>query len=120
MRQDITSEEVVEIVERDAEDCIQNCFESYRGCLEMATYCIEQGGEYVTGELLSSLQTCARLCQATVELLVTDSELYAPACEVCAAACDRCADACDIVTDEQLAALADLCRQCAETCREIA
>ena len=85
MRQDITSEEVV-IVERDAEECIQNCFESYRGCLEMTVYCIEQGGEYVSGELLSSLQTCARLCQATVELLVTDSELYAPACEVCAAA----------------------------------
>lgn len=119
MRTEITGEEVVEVVERDAEECIQNCFESYRGCLEMTAYCLEQGGEYVTSELVTSLQTCARQCQVTVEMLVTDSELYPAACEICAAACDQCADACDLVTDEQLAALADVCRQCAETCREL-
>jgi hypothetical protein len=119
MRTDISGEEVVEVVECDAEECIQNCFESYRGCLEMTAYCLEQGGDFVASELVSSLQTCARMCQTTVEMLVSDSELYAAACEICAAACEQCADACDTVNDEQLAALAVVCRQCAETCREI-
>jgi hypothetical protein len=104
------------------EQCIENCTNCHRVCLETAA-------RHFNGEAAPKLEEkhvrllldCAEICRTSADFMIRGSEVHAHTCQACAAICENCADACDEMgTDPYMAACAEICRRCAESCREMA
>jgi hypothetical protein len=104
------------------EQCIENCTNCHRVCLETAA-------RHFNGEAAPKLEEkhvrllldCAEICRTSADFMIRGSEVHAHTCQACATICESCADACDQMgTDPYMAACAEICRRCAESCREMA
>lgn len=107
---------------RTMEQCIENCTNCHRICLETAA-------RHFNGEPRPKLEEghvrllldCAEICRTSADFMIRGSELHSHTCGACAAICERCAEACDkLGEDPYMAACAEICRRCAESCREMA
>jgi hypothetical protein len=104
------------------EQCIENCTNCHRICLETAA-------RHFNGEARPKLEErhvrllldCAEICRTSADFMIRGSELHAHTCGACAAICERCAEECDRMGDDPyMAACAEICRRCAASCHEMA
>jgi hypothetical protein len=99
---------------------VQRAFECYCSCSETITYCLEQGGAYVTKPLLQLLIDCAEICKTTSGFLLRGSTLQQKVAVVCAEACEECAQRCEQIDDDRLRQCAEVCGRSADACRNLA
>jgi hypothetical protein len=104
------------------DECIRNCTECHRVCLETVDHCLKLGGDHAGVDHIGLLLDCAELCQTSANFMIRDSVMHRRVCGVCADLCDRCAADCERMgaDDAQLKASAEVCRRCAESCRQMA
>lgn len=105
----------------DMQQCIQNCTECHRVCLETIQNCLSMGGQHASPEHIRLLQDCAQICRTSADFMIRGSELHTRTCGVCAEICQRCADECERMADgdAQMQRCAEVCRRCAESCRRM-
>lgn len=103
----------------DMQECIDNCLQCYRVCLETAmNHCLEKGGKFVEPEHFRLMLNCADICRTSADFMLSRSPLCAQTCAVCAEVCDACAESCDRLGEME--ECARICRLCAESCRDMA
>ena len=103
------------------QECIQNCTDCHRICVETVAYCLQQGGKHAEPAHIRTLLDCAEICQTSANFMLRGSEFHASTCGVCGEVCAACADACAAMGDDaQMQACAEACRRCAESCRQMA
>ena len=104
------------------EQCIDNCTNCHRICLETAA-------RHFRGERTPHLEEahvrllldCAEICRTSADFMIRGSDQHQHTCRACAAICNRCADECDRMgEDPYMASCAEICRRCAESCTEMA
>ena len=106
---------------QEMQQCIQNCLDCHRICLETLTSCLQQGGKHAEATHIRTLLDCAEICQTSANFMLRGSDFHARTCGVCAEVCARCADSCaQMGNDSQMQACADTCRRCADSCRRMA
>jgi hypothetical protein len=111
-----------EKVNHNIEDCIENCVDCHRVCLETIQYCLRMGGEHAEEKHIRLLTDCAQICQISADFMIRGSELHHETCAACAEVCGRCADDCTALgaDDEQMQECAERCVRCEESCAEMA
>ena len=104
------------------EECISNCTECHRVCLETITHCLRQGGRHAEADHIRLLLDCAQICATSADFMIRGSGLHGRTCGVCAEVCARCAEDCERIDrdDEMMRRCAEVCRRCAESCRGMA
>jgi hypothetical protein len=111
----------VQFQKETVQECIQECQDCQRICLETAATCLELGGKHAEAEHMQLLLACAEICRTSAAFMMLGSDLHGETCGVCATVCDRCAESCDqLGEDESMRACAEACRRCARSCREMA
>ncbi len=106
----------------EMQQCIENCTDSHRICMETITHCLQMGGKHAESGHIRLMLDCAEMCQTSADFMMRGSELYPRTCAVCADICERCAEDCERVdrSDVQMRNCTDFCRRCAESCRLMA
>jgi hypothetical protein len=105
---------------KDVEQCVQNCEECHQACVELLTYCVEKGNKHTDPEHIRILRDCAEICQTSANFMLRGSKLHSLVCNVCAEICRRCAESCQKFSDDDtMRKCADMCRKCAETCQKM-
>jgi hypothetical protein len=79
----------------EMEQCIRNCVDCHRVCLETISHCLQIGGPHAAPDHIKLLQDCVQICQDCERLAKQDNDLHMQAC-------------------------ADMCRKCAASCRAMA
>lgn len=103
------------------QECIENCTECHRVCLETALWCLQQGGDHATPSHIKLLLDCAEICQTSANFMMRGSDFHSRTCGVCAEICARCADDCERMGEgELMRQCVEACRRCAESCRRMA
>lgn len=103
------------------QQCIQDCLDTSRICIETLTHAHEVGGKQTDPARLKLLMDCSEIAQLSAHFMLRDSPFHQDACAVCAEVCERCADDCtEIGDDARVRACANVCRRCAESCHQIA
>ncbi|HWW76412.1 MAG TPA: four-helix bundle copper-binding protein [Pyrinomonadaceae bacterium] len=104
------------------QQCIQNCTECHRACLEMVAHCLGVGGQHAEPAHIRLLLDCAEICQTSADFMIRGSEFHGRTCGVCAEVCTRCAEECERLAgdDEMMKRCAEICRRCADSCRQMA
>ena len=104
------------------EQCIENCTNCHRICLETtARHFAGEASPKLEEALVRLLLDCAEICRTSADFMIRGSIMHPHTCRACAEVCSRCADECDRMgEDPYMAACAEICRRCAETCREMA
>lgn len=111
----------VQSLSREMEQCIQNCLDCYRICLETISYCLEKGGKEAEPAHVRLLLDCVEICRTSAGFMIRRSDLHPETCAACAVVCEACAEACEAFRgDAQMTACAEVCRRCAESCRRMA
>lgn len=105
---------------QDIQQCIDECLNCHRICLETVQHCLQQGGKHAAPEHIVLLLDCAEICQTSANFMLRGSTLHKRTCAVCAEVCSRCAESCDAIGGDQLEACAEACRSCAESCERMA
>ncbi len=105
----------------DIEQCIENCVNCHRICLEVtALHFRGEAPKSMPEATVRLLIDCAEICRTSADFMIRGSELHPHTCRACAVVCHRCAEACDRMGDDpHMAACVEACRRCAETCREM-
>lgn len=103
------------------DECIRNCTECHRICLETVVYCLKLGGAHAEPEHIRLLLDCADICRTSADFMIRGSDMHALTCGTCAEVCERCAADCEQmgVDDAHLKQCAEVCRRCAESCRQM-
>ena len=103
------------------EQCIENCTNCHRICLETAArHFREEQPPQLDEALVRLLLDCAEICRTSADFMIRGSELHPHICRACAAVCARCADECDRDgEDPYLAACSEICRRCALSCAQM-
>lgn len=106
----------------EMQQCIQNCEDCHRICMETEQHCLQMGGKHAEPSHIRLLHDCAQICQTSADFMIRGSEFHGMTCGVCADICARCADDCERVDpgDPMMKQCADMCRRCAESCRQMA
>ena len=103
----------------DSEDCIENCGECHRTCLETLQYCIGTG--HADLARIKLLTDCAKIAEMAADFMIRGSERRVEICAACAEICSRCAASCAAVADDdQMQLCAESCARCAESCERMA
>jgi len=104
------------------EQCIENCTNCHRVCLETAArHFAGEKTPKLEERIVRLLLDCADICRTSADFMIRGSELHPHTCLACAAICTRCADECDQMgEDPYMAACAEICRRCAASCTEMA
>lgn len=126
------------------QECIENCSNCHKVCLETYNYSLWLGGRYNESVHLRLLLDCAEISQTSANFMLRGSDLHRETCGVCAVICDNCAQDCERYTvtgtgegapmskhsgpplvsksnvDEQMKYCAQVCRECAKSCHEMA
>lgn len=106
---------------QNMQQCIQECLDCHRICLETVSYCLQQGGQHAEARHISTLLSCAEICQTSANFMLLGTELHKFTCGACAEVCEQCAASCEqMANDAQMQACAETCRRCAESCRQMA
>ena len=103
------------------EQCIENCTNCHRICLETAARHFHgESAPRLEEALVRLLLDCAEICRTTADFMIRGSDQYQHTCRACAAICAHCADECDRQgEDPYLSACAEICRRCAASCLEM-
>ncbi len=102
-------------------ECIDNCLDCHRICLETLGYALRQPAKPVLEAHLGLLVDCEQICQTSADFMLRSSELHQHTCKVCAEICSHCAELCSSFSnDRQMQACEDACRRCAEACQQMA
>lgn len=102
------------------EQCIDNCWDCHRVCLESVAHCLEKGGKHSEPRHISLLLECAEICQTSANFMLQGSSFHSRTCEVCAEVCDACAESCErLSADPEMKKCAEACRKCADSCRQM-
>jgi hypothetical protein len=105
----------------DMQQCIQNCVDCHRICLETPAYCLQQGGKHAEASHIRLLLDCTEICHTSADFMIRGSSFHAKTCGVCATICEACARNCEGMGDDaQMKRCAEVCRTCAESCRQMA
>lgn len=108
-------------VNQHMQQCIDECLNCHRICLEMVNYCLQQGGQHAAARHITTLLACAEICQTSANFMILGTELHRFTCGACAQICEQCATECERMgNDAQMKACAEACRRCAESCRRMA
>lgn len=104
------------------EQCIDNCTNCHRICLETAArHFRRERSPRIDEGMVRLLLDCAEICRTSSDFMIRGSELHPHVCRACAAVCARCADECDRFSDDPyMAACSEICRRCALSCAEMA
>lgn len=102
--------------------CLQLCQECHVSCIHIIGHCLRLGGRYATPEHLRLLMDCAQMCTTTADFMARESTVHDRACGLCAELCRQCASNCDQVAgdDQMVTQCAELCRRCADACDRMA
>jgi hypothetical protein len=99
--------------------CIGDCLDCHAECLETVTHtCLELGGKHLEPEHVRLMLSCAEVCQAAANVMLSRASAASALCLVCADLCDACARSCERIGE--MDHCAELCRRCAESCRQMA
>lgn len=106
----------------DMQQCIQNCLDCHRTCLEASIHYLGIGGEHASADHLRLLADCAQICLASADFMIRRSTFHQRTCGLCAEVCEACVQECEGMGggDQNMARCADMCRKCAESCRQMA
>ncbi|HXG67920.1 MAG TPA: four-helix bundle copper-binding protein [Blastocatellia bacterium] len=105
----------------EVNQCIENCLDCHRICLETVAYCLQMGGKHAEAAHIRLLLDCAEICQTSANFMMRGSNLHGYVCGVCAVICERCAESCERMgDDERMRVCAQECRTCADSCRQMA
>lgn len=98
--------------------CIQNCLDSHRSCLETVAYCLQVGGEHTNSAFINLLMDCATICAANANFMIRNSTFHSQTCGICAAICNACAAACQKLgpDDPVLQQCESICGRSGESC----
>ena len=91
--------------------CIQNCLDSHRSCLETISYCLQVGGEHKNAAFINLLTDCAAICAINANFIIRNSTYQSQTCGICAAICVACAEACQKLGPDD-----PIMQQCAAIC----
>ncbi len=102
--------------------CIQNCLDCHRICVETTVHCLQMGGRHAELEHQRTLHDCAQICATSADFMLRMSPFHTRTCGVCAEVCEACAASCEQLAggDQQMTACAEMCRRCAGSCRRMA
>lgn len=102
----------------DERECIEICDEAAATCEWCADECAGHGEE---------MAQCVRLCRDVADiaslharLMARDSNYSDQLAEACASACEECATECEQHDHNHCQLCADVLRECAEHCRDMA
>ncbi len=103
------------------QECIDNCTECSRMCLQLIPYCLDMGGEHASSEHIGTLQVCSIMCEACAKLMTLESEFHHDLCRLCAQICITCAIDCERLADDNplMIDCAEICRKAAESCERM-
>lgn len=106
----------------DMQQCIQNCLDCHRACVETSIHCLGMVGEHASLDHQRLLADCAQICVTSADFMIRGSTFHKRTCGVCAEICEACAQECDRMAkgDQQMTRCAEMCRKCAESCRQMA
>ena len=101
--------------------CLDNCLNCYRTCVETLEHCVTMGGEHADPDHLRLMADCKDICLTSANFLMRQSALHVFTCSACAEVCQRCGDDCARLAadDPGMKACADACHKCAESCRKM-
>ena len=103
----------------EMQQCIRDCQECHKVCLQMAmNHCLEMGGKHTEPQHFRLMVACAEICQTSANMMLIGTDLHKLTCGVCAQICEQCAQDCERVGD--MAECVQACRQCAQSCRSMA
>jgi hypothetical protein len=104
------------------EQCIENCLQCHRLCVETMTHCLHMGGKHAEANHIRLLADCAQICHTSADFMLRGSDMHGYTCAACAQVCQRCAEDCERIdpNDPQMRQCAEMCRRCAESCRRMA
>lgn len=103
------------------DDCIRNCLDCHRICLETVPHCLSKGGAHAEAAHIGLLLDCVDICRTSADFMIRKSRFHSSTCGVCAEVCAACADDCDRMDDDPaMRRCAEACRRCAESCRAMA
>ena len=103
------------------QQCIEECLNCHRTCVETMQHCLEKGGKHAKAEHIRTLLDCAQICATSADFMLRGSDLHVHTCAACAAVCEACAKSCEEIADDaEMKRCADVCRRCAASCREMA
>jgi hypothetical protein len=109
------------MIDSDMARCIRNCLTAHRACLETLHHMLSQKSTKFQGREITLLQLCADTCDLSAKMMIADVPFHHQSCELCFEICDACAMECEKYPDDhEMSRCADLCRQCAESCRGMA
>lgn len=110
------------VLNRDVQECIENCQNCHAVCLETIQHCLERGGDHASSDLVRLLLNCAEICATSAHFMLTGSDFHPRMCGLCAEICEACESSCRSVDprDEQMKICADACRRCADSCFKMA
>jgi len=109
-----------QIQDSDMTKCIHHCLNTYKTCLETLHYSLSHS-QSSSSDLISILQLCSDACNLSARAMIADSEFHQQSCELCFELCQKCAEECErFPNDTILSKAAEICRQCARTCRGMA
>jgi hypothetical protein len=101
--------------------CIQLCQDCHAVCIRTVEHCLKLGGPHAAPDHIRLLLDCAEICETTAHYLLRGSSLHERICGVCADVCRDCAENClQIAGEDQIVKeCADLCRRCADSCERM-
>jgi hypothetical protein len=99
-------------IDKAMQECIDNCTECHRTCVETSAHCLDMGGEHASRMHQTALIDCAQICATSADFMLRQSPMHSLTCAACAEACRRCAEECERLMDGDA-----VMEQCAETCR---
>jgi hypothetical protein len=109
----------VSMLKESMQDCIDTCRQCHEECLRsFAQHCLIAGGEHLEAEHARLMLSCAEICQAAANVMLTGAEIHPAVCRACADVCDACAESCERVGDMQRCV--EACRHCASSCHQMA
>ncbi len=102
--------------------CIQDCLDCHRICLETTTHCLTMGGKHAQPDHIRVMLDCADICASAANFMLRGSQFHARVCGVCTELCAACADSCQQVDprDQTMMQCVEICRRCADSCRKMA
>ena len=111
-----------EQLHQEMRQCIEDCLDCHRICLETVTHCLQRGGEHAESEHIRLLLDCAQICQTSADFMLRASPFHTRTCGICAEICRQCAEECARLgaDDSTMQQCADLCRRCVESCMHMA
>lgn len=108
----------IDHLDDEMQECVDNCFEAAQACEWCADACTEEG---------EGMAECIRLCRDVADLaslharfMARNSQFHRELAGLCADACEACADECEQHDHDHCQTCAEVVRECAETCRNMA